>query len=221
MAFGVLLTSRSQALYLLTVEPTFQRHTITFRTAISTTSEAFLAVQRLATRSAALSTLPALSIGLDPNVPYPSYLISDHQGSLHIPPRPILSPPPPLPPRPAPPAASTGSSISGRFASLFGGSSRSPTPVSSPVAVAPPAPLRPGSPQPTPSVRSDASVESAQSGQGSGNPYSSDGQFVTAFAIDRKIVRKDIAKGVNKALKADLKDRLGDLPSWVTERILR
>lgn len=200
---------------------TLQRRGITIRTAISTKSEAFLAVQRVATRSPALSSLPVLSAGHDPNVPYPSYLISHHQGSLHIPARPIPSQPPPLPPRPPPPAVSSGSGLSGRFASLFGGSSKSSSPVPSPVATAPPAPLRPGSPQPPPSVRSDASIESVQNGQGAGNPYSSDGHFVTAFAIDREIVRKDIAQGVNKALKGDLKNRLGGLPSWIAERILK
>jgi hypothetical protein len=200
---------------------TLQRRGITFCTAISTKSEAFLAVQRVATRSAALSSLPVLSSGHDLNVPYPSYLISDHQGSLHIPARPIPLQPPPLPPRPPPPTATSGSSLSGRFASLFGGSSKPSSPVSSPVVTAPPAPLRPGSPQPPPSVRSDASNESVQNGQGSGNPYSSDGHFVTAFAIDREIVRKDVAQGVNKALKGDLKNKLGDLPSWVAERVLK
>lgn len=171
---------------------------------MSTTSEIFHSIQRTSSRVSAFTTLPPLPTGEDPNVPYPAYQVSDQIASLHIPPRPIPTSPPPLPPRPTP-AAAPG--LSGRFASLFGGKASPVVP-----------PARPTSPQPPPSIRSEASVESAHSGA---SPYSSDGHSVTAFAIDRKIVRKDVGKAVSKALKADIKSRLSSLPSWVADRILK
>ena len=50
---------------------------------------------------------------------------------------------------------------------------------------------------------------------------------VSAFTIDRRIIRKEVGKEINKALKAELKaalastSALGDilLPSWIAERV--
>ncbi|KAF8308319.1 hypothetical protein DL93DRAFT_2231696 [Clavulina sp. PMI_390] len=217
-------------------------HSITIRTALSATSDTFGAIQRVSTRAATLATLAPLSSGYDPNSPYPSYQITDTQAAFHLPPRPSPAQPPPLPPRPtASSTATSGSSLSGRFASLFGSRSAS-SPVSTPASLPPlpstaPAnnplpplpptiPQRPGSPQPPPSIRSEASFDSVQSG--TGNPYAVEGHFIAAFAINRRIVRKDVSKAVTTALKANIKIRLHGgnnstipaLPGWVIDRIL-
>lgn len=44
---------------------------------------------------------------------------------------------------------------------------------------------------------------------------------VSAFTIDRKIVRKDIAKEVNKTLRREVKETLTEafLPLWVVDRV--
>lgn len=44
---------------------------------------------------------------------------------------------------------------------------------------------------------------------------------VAAFTIDRRLVRKDVAKEMNKALRKEVKEALGAaaLPSWVSDRV--
>ncbi len=136
----------------------------------------------------------------------PQYHLPSYANSLHLPPRAQIGPKPPLPPRPGNRTASgtqlSTSRISIPFASLFGGSSSKPT---APVPASPPASLR--------------SFDSTQDTNGAVE--------VPAYTIDRKIIRKDLAKELNRAVKAELKFALANpampghdpVPNWVLDRV--
>ena len=44
---------------------------------------------------------------------------------------------------------------------------------------------------------------------------------VAAYTIDRRIVRKDVSKAINKAVKLEVKEALSSsgVPSWITDRV--
>ena len=42
---------------------------------------------------------------------------------------------------------------------------------------------------------------------------------VAAYTIDRRVVRKDVGKAINKALKLEVKEALSSVPSWVIDRV--
>lgn len=44
--------------------------------------------------------------------------------------------------------------------------------------------------------------------------------MIAAYAIDRRIIKEEISKGVAKAIKGELKEALQGLPSWVPDRVL-
>lgn len=44
---------------------------------------------------------------------------------------------------------------------------------------------------------------------------------ISVYTIDRKIVRNDVAKGINKGLRSEMKGLLlGSTPNWVVDRVL-
>ncbi|KAF8963394.1 hypothetical protein BDZ97DRAFT_1820620 [Flammula alnicola] len=185
---------------------TLEDETLTFRSTINPTSKLFQDLLNLSTRVTALAQLPPLPSPL-PDIPpaqYPRLQVPSYSSSLPLPPRSQTSTKPPLPPRPGSrPAASAQTStsrISLPFASLFGGG---PSKTSTPVPPSPPTSLH--------------SFDSAHDGSASVE--------LSAFTLDRRIVRKEIAKEINKALKGELKaalaatTSLGNIPSWVAERV--
>ncbi|KAG5339356.1 hypothetical protein C0989_004636 [Termitomyces sp. Mn162] len=175
---------------------------LTFRSTIHPDSRIFHNLLVPSTRTSALSALPDLPL-ISPSSSYPTYAVPAHSPSL---PLPLRTPPtkPPLPPRPGNRAASSSattstSRISNPFASLFGVSSS--TKSSTPAAPS----------SPTGSVRSLDST------------HLTDHVIeISAFTIDHKIVRKDIAKDMNKALRREAKSLLETglhMPSWVGDRV--
>lgn len=42
---------------------------------------------------------------------------------------------------------------------------------------------------------------------------------VAAYTIDRRVVRKDVSKAINKALKLEVKEALSSVPPWVIDRV--
>ncbi|KDQ19165.1 hypothetical protein BOTBODRAFT_52326 [Botryobasidium botryosum FD-172 SS1] len=190
--------------------------TLTFRSNISQLPKVFTALQSPSTRAAALASLPPLPSTLTPSPtpPYPSFALPAYAATLPLIPRASPVPiPPPLPPRPAlaGPAAVATSRLVNPFASLFGKAqapSRSSTPP-------PPAPL--------PAVATSPSMhEMPLSGDQSplNDPQPGEGPTIAAYAIDRRIIREEISKGVAKAIKGELKEALQGLPSWVPDRVL-
>ncbi|PPQ92317.1 hypothetical protein CVT25_008523 [Psilocybe cyanescens] len=180
---------------------------LTFRSTINPTSKLFQDLLSPSTRASALSLLPPLPVPLSdiiPPITYPQFDIPQYSSTLHLPPRSQASTKPPLPPRPAGrPAPSNNTSVPSRisnpFASLFGAKPATPVPSS------PPSSLH--------------SLDSAIDANASFE--------ISAFTISRKIVRKDLAKEINKALKNELKAALATttslgnipVPSWVAEKV--
>ncbi|KAG6888143.1 hypothetical protein C0992_009515 [Termitomyces sp. T32_za158] len=154
-----------------------------------------------------LRALPDLPL-ISPSSSYPTFTVPAHSSCLPLPPR---TPPtkPPLPPRPGSRAVSSSSTtpasrIPNPFASLFGSSSSSSTPShAKSIAAAPSSPT--GSVQSLDSTHSPEHVIE-----------------ISAFTIDHKIIRKDIAKDMNKALRREVKALLETglhMPSWVGDRV--
>lgn len=136
--------------------------------------------------------------------PYPTFNLPASTQSLPLPPRPK----PNLPPRPVNrPASSQGSSRFGSpFASLFGKSTSGSS--TAPVARSP-----------TPSVVS-ADENSSLKDRDDGELSATNGAIeISAFAIDRRISRKDVGKVVCSALKAELITGMAGLPTWVIDRV--
>ncbi len=180
----------------------FGSQKVVIRSAISTHHKRFDAVKKPSTRANALSSLPPLPRGSDPENPFPTFPIS-YLSSLVLPLRPMPSVPAPPSTRQSAPVASR---LANPFASLF--SSRSS--VASPPSTVPP---RPSSPRP-PSIRSEASVDHP-------NSHSVDGHMVSVCVIDRKVVRKDVAAASSKALRSLIQMKLDGLPTWLVDCILR
>ncbi|TFK39557.1 hypothetical protein BDQ12DRAFT_682001 [Crucibulum laeve] len=185
--------------------------TLTFRSTLHPSSKLFSDLLSPITRTAGLSLLPPLPGPLSDMeaLIYPHFTLPSYAPSLPLPPRLHISSKPPLPPRPGNRVASTSSTPASRipnpFASLFGGGDRSKiVPIVAQTTSSPPASIH--------------SVESS---------LDSVVVEVPAFTIDRKIVRKDLAKEVNKALKNEVRDALAacaplgsvPVPGWVAERI--
>jgi len=182
---------------------------LTFRSTINPTSKLFQEILNPATRTSALSLLPPLPTPLPDisPVPYPQFEVPSYSPSIHLPARNHASTKPPLPPRPSnrstpSTTSATTSRISLPFASLFGGTHAKP---SAPVPASPP-----------------TSLHSFDSSQDTNAPIE-----ISAFSVDRHIIRKDIGKEINKALKNELKAALAatstlgnvPVPSWVLERV--
>ncbi|KAI0085825.1 hypothetical protein BDY19DRAFT_1075893 [Irpex rosettiformis] len=213
---------------------------LVIRSTIDTSSKAYNAIQDPSTRSSALGSLPPLPLTesiiksspspSEPSSPlplptspkppaespYPSYNLTSHHPSLPLPPRPhsVSSPiKPPLPPRPRPTptaaAASAGSRLSTSFASLFGRATPATPPASPQIAATP---LQAGPAGATSSP--EGSIQS--SADGTDHPIG-----VPAFTISKRIIRKDVARSVLKALHHDIRASLSPsgAPSWVAERL--
>ncbi|KAF9525927.1 hypothetical protein CPB83DRAFT_817737 [Crepidotus variabilis] len=186
---------------------TLDEETLTFRSTIHPSAKHFQGLLHPATRASTLSTLPSLPPTLPSNspIPYPSFHVPAHTSSLYLPRTPATLKPP-LPARPGARANQAGSTstarISNPFASLFGGPKQAPQPVPA----SPPASLH--------------SIESTHE-----TPATIE---MSAFAINRRIVMKDVGKDINKAIKTELKLSLkgaaargeASIPYWTTERVL-
>ncbi|KAI0689506.1 hypothetical protein BC835DRAFT_1418481 [Cytidiella melzeri] len=211
---------------------------LVIRSTIDTSSKVYQAIQDPATRSSTFNSLPPLPVTTSapqffqpPSAPssplplptspkspadstYPTYDLTSHHPSLPLPPRPhsISSPAkPPLPPRPRAAPTTTAiaaSRLSNPFASLFGRTS-TPTPPASPQTNV--APLQAGVPS---TMSLEAQVQSPTDG-------ADHAIGVPAFTISKRIVRKDVARTVLKALHADIRAglSLSGAPSWVAERL--
>ena len=185
---------------------------LTFRSTIHPSSKLFQDLFNPATKASSAYQLPPLPTSLPDMTPpaYPQFIVPSYAASLVLPPRSHQSATkPPLPPRHnnRPNTANNvaaPSRITNTFAALFGSSNyaKSSNP---PVSASPP-----------------ASLHSLDSGQDSHAPIE-----VSAFTIDRRIVRKEIGREMNKILKAELKAGLNasaslgniPMPSWIVERV--
>ncbi|KAF8159896.1 hypothetical protein B0H34DRAFT_705261 [Crassisporium funariophilum] len=191
---------------------TLDDETLTFRSTIHPSSKVFHDILNPSTRTSALLLLPPLPAPLPDAAPpsYPQFTVPSYAPSLVLPPRSQIGAKPPLPPRNNRSASSSTSvapsRVANTFASLFGGSySRTTKPSAIPVPSSPPASLR-----------------SFDSSHDSNAPVE-----ISAFTIDRRLVRKDLGKAMNKTLKGELKAALSataslgniPVPGWVTERV--
>lgn len=186
---------------------------LTFRSTIHPSSKLFQDLINPATKASTPCQLPPLPTSLPDMTPpaYPQFIVPSYVASLVLPPRSHNQSvtKPPLPPRNnnRPNTANNvaaPSRITNTFAALFGSSNyaKSSNP---PVSASPP-----------------ASLHSLDSGQDSHAPIE-----VSAFTIDRRIVRKEIGREMNKILKAELKAALNastsfgniPMPSWIVERV--
>ncbi|THH32050.1 hypothetical protein EUX98_g2138 [Antrodiella citrinella] len=213
-----------------------EEETLIFRSSLNPSSKHFQAILNPTTRTSALAALPPLPIfsfsapaspipnhtpspttHMFPSITavstphYPTYTLPLHHASLPLPPRPTAGGPsspakPPLPPRPnartvslgttnTPPVAS--SRLSTSFASLFGRAATPPPPSSPTVSTLP--------------LHADTSA--------SADSHTEPGLGVPAFTLNTRIIRRDVAKGVLKAIHTEIKRDLDHAPSWVSERL--
>ncbi|KAF8324324.1 uncharacterized protein EI90DRAFT_3157462 [Cantharellus anzutake] len=175
---------------------------ISIRTALPTHHKRFLAVKKPSMRAHALLSLPPLYNGFNPEGPFPTFSVSAYLSSLALPSRPTPVALPSVPTRQNPPVTSR---LANPFSTLFGSRSSAVPPAS--------VPPRPSSPYP-PSIKSEGSLDHP-------SPYSAEGHIVSAFVVDRKIIRKDVVRASSKALKSTIKMELDGLPMWLPDRILR
>ncbi|KAJ8694979.1 hypothetical protein PTI98_007609 [Pleurotus ostreatus] len=170
--------------------------TLVFRSSLHPSTKHFHDITVLSTRSNSFASLPPLPnhLALSSPSPYPTFTISAQTNSVPLPPRASLSKPP-LPPRPQSRANAPASvsRLSNPFASLFG--HKQP-------------------PSPNPSTAPTASQTSPTSADAADHVCE-----ITAFAINRKIVSKDIGREINRALRAEIKESLAGLPTSVTDRV--
>ncbi|CAK5273819.1 unnamed protein product [Mycena citricolor] len=165
---------------------TLDGNTLTLRSTLHPSSKAFLDLLSPTTRPSTLAMLAPI-----PHLPtatsYPMFAVPTHAPALALPPR----IPPPLPPRPVGSLSrGTGSQhsrLSNPFASLFG--ANHPPPIV---------------PKPSP-----ASIHEGMSS--SDHPVN-----VPAFTIAQRIVRKDVARSIEKALRTEIHSIS---PPWVAERV--
>ncbi|KAJ7165105.1 hypothetical protein C8R46DRAFT_304496 [Mycena filopes] len=182
---------------------TLDGNTLTLRSTIHPSSKTFMDLLSPTTRSSTLATLAPLP-HLPTATPYPMVGVPSYTASLPLPPR----APPPLPPRPSisrgshltSSAQSLPSRIPNPFASLFGSSSgKHPQ-------QHPPAQMQQASPP--------ASIHEV--------PAAPDQPLdVPAFTIARRILRKDTARAIDRALRGELHTLcgVGGAPPWVAERV--
>jgi hypothetical protein len=185
---------------------------LTFRSTIHPSSKLFQDLFNPATKASTPCLLPPLPTSLPDMTPpdYPQFIVPSYAASLVLPPRSQSATKPPLPPRhnnrtnTAANNVAAPSRLTNTFAALFGGSKSSNPPVSA----SPP-----------------ASLHSLDSG---GQDSHAAPIEVSAFTIDRRIVRKEIGREMNKILKAELKVALNassaslgnvPMPSWIVERV--
>ena len=185
---------------------------LTFRSTIHPSSKLFQELFNPATKASIpylLPPLPTLPPDMTP-LAYPQFIVPSYAASLVLPPRSQSATKPPLPPRynnrpNTANSAATPSRLTNTFAALFGSSTNYTKASNTPVSASPP-----------------ASLHSIDSGQDSHAPIE-----VSAFTIDRRIVRKEIGREMNKILKAELKAALNasaslgniPMPSWIVERV--
>ncbi|KAF9440734.1 hypothetical protein P691DRAFT_780012 [Macrolepiota fuliginosa MF-IS2] len=195
--------------------------TVAFYSTLHPSSVFFEDLHDPSTRGSSLRKLPPLPLPLGSSV-FPSAKVLNTHTTLPLPPKAPIPPKPPLPPRPgarstqiqistsasssAAPHTTSSSRIPNPFASLFG--NRPSTPTGPPVAASPPASIR--SLEPPPSLT---------------GPDAHTVIEVSAIIVDHKIVRKDVGKYLNKAIRHEIKDSLRvnkdvDVPHWVVERVL-
>ncbi|KAL0953328.1 hypothetical protein HGRIS_004573 [Hohenbuehelia grisea] len=169
-----------------------ESETLVFRSSIHPYTKLFQDILATDTRTHALNALPPLPYLLAPSQanPYPSFVTSAFTDALPLPPR-ASTTKPPLPPRPAPRGAAQQSSsrLVNPFASLFGHKAPSPLNIPSPT------PAAPKPPEP------DHVVE------------------ISALAINRRVVLKDVGKEMNRALRSEVKESLAGLPGWVIDKV--
>ena len=136
-------------------------------------------------------------------ISYPQFHVPSHNSSLHLPPPSYLPSRPPLPLPPGTRPHTTPLSIpriSNPFASLFGGAKAAPQ--------LPPSP--------------PASLRSHDLTNDTNSPVE-----VSAFTLDRRSVRKDVGKEMNKTIRAELTAALREstnqgsvaITRWITEGI--
>ncbi|KAJ6614678.1 hypothetical protein B0H10DRAFT_2044325 [Mycena sp. CBHHK59/15] len=170
--------------------------TLTLRSTIHPSSKTFIDLLTPATRSSTVATLAPLP-HLSMSTPYPMFAVPSYTPSLPLPPR----SPPPLPPRPSMSRTSNFSSNSqslpsrlpNPFASLFGSNSKHP--------------------QPQATQTQQASPPSSIHEASSDHPFD-----VAAFTVSRRIVHKDVARAIDRALRGELHAQCG-APPWVAERV--
>ncbi|KAK7019956.1 VPS9 domain-containing protein [Favolaschia claudopus] len=174
---------------------TLDGNTLTFRSTLHPSSKTFLDLLSPATRSSTLAALAPLP-HLPTATPYPMFGVPSYVTSLPLPPR----LPPPLPPRPRGSQPQSSSSLPSRlpnpFASLFGSHS--------------------GSGRTTPQMQQASPPPSIHDGHTSEQPLD-----VPAFTIARRIIRKDTARAIDRALRGELHSlcTTGGAPPWVAERV--
>ncbi|KAJ6562497.1 hypothetical protein B0H19DRAFT_1144755 [Mycena capillaripes] len=169
---------------------TLDGNTLTLRSTIHPSSKTFMDLLSPITRSSTLANLAPLP-HLPTATPYPMFGVPSYTASLPLPPR----TPPPLPPRPGLSRSSHPQSLPSRlpnpFASLFGSNNSKHPP-----------PAQQASPP--------ASIHEVTSSE---QPLD-----VPAFMIARRIVRKDAARAIDRALRSELHALCGGAP-WVAERV--
>ncbi|KAJ7920681.1 hypothetical protein B0H13DRAFT_1867405 [Mycena leptocephala] len=169
-------------------------NTLTLRSTIHPSSKTFMDLLSPVTRSSTLANLAPLP-HLPTATPYPMFGVPSYIASLPLPPR----TPPPLPPRPSLSRSSGPQSLPSRlpnpFASLFGSHNNSKPPAPQTQQASPPASIH-------------------EAGASSETPLD-----VPAFTLARRIVRKDAARGIDRALHGELQALCGAGAPWVAERV--
>ncbi|KAG5220636.1 Vacuolar protein sorting-associated protein [Salix suchowensis] len=168
--------------------------TLVFRSSLHPSTKHFHDITVLSTRSNSFASLPPLPnhLALSSPSPYPTFTITAQTNSVPLPrARHCRSPRSPSPPKPCQRPASV-SRLSNPFASLFG--HKQP-------------------PSPNPSTAPTTSQTSPTSSDAADHVCE-----ITAFAINRKIVSKDIGREINRALRAEIKESLAGLPTVEVQR---
>ncbi|KII87103.1 hypothetical protein PLICRDRAFT_42742 [Plicaturopsis crispa FD-325 SS-3] len=170
---------------------TLTDETLTIRSSLQPSSKLFQALLTPSSRASTLANLPPLP-NISPTLHlYPVFSLPSYTSLLPIPPRTAGPSKPTLPPRPG-----------ARLSSSPGSSSRISNPFASLFGKPTATPLsRPNTPPPPSQHDIEHVVE------------------VSAFTIDRRIVRKDVGKEITKALKTEIKESLAGTPSWVVDRV--
>ncbi|KAJ7726927.1 hypothetical protein B0H16DRAFT_1591785 [Mycena metata] len=181
---------------------TLDGNTLTLRSTIHPASKTFMDLLSPATRSSTLATLAPLP-HLPTATPYPMVGVPSYTASLPLPPR----TPPPLPPRPG---MSRSSQLTCKRSVLSPPASQTPSPPFS----APTAEAYASAPANAASLAPRSPIHEV--------PAAPDQPLdVAAFTIARRIVRKDAARAIDRALRGELHTLCGtgSAPPWVAERV--
>ncbi|THH06133.1 hypothetical protein EW146_g9708 [Bondarzewia mesenterica] len=165
--------------------------TLTLRSSLSPGSKTFEALSAPSSRASALASLPPLPLISSSPLSQTYPTFTLESYTATLPLLPHVVAKPPLPPRPAQ-RPSTSQGTSSRLSTSFASLFGKSSAPSTPTPISAPA-----------LPESEHAVE------------------VAAFTIDRRIIRKDISKKINKALKTELKETLlmSNAPSWVVDRV--